>query len=129
MLQTQVKHTDEAARLITTCLVFLPYQKYQRAVRDERWKLIVYPQLSYWQLFDLQNDPHETRNVIERREHAPHVARLLAKMKAWQAKTGDTQPLPTERKAAPGIDLTGRNRPPDQWQPDWIVKKYFGDAH
>jgi arylsulfatase A-like enzyme len=108
--------------------VFLPYQKFQRSVRDERWKLIVYPQLSYWQLFDLQNDPHERRNLIERKEHAPHVARLLAQMKTWQAKVGDTQPLPTERKAAPKIDLTGKARKPDQWQPEWIVKKYFGDA-
>jgi len=23
------------------------------------------------------------------------------------------------------IDLTGRTRTPDQWQPEWIVKKYF----
>ena len=30
------------------------------------------------------------------------------------------------REQGPGsVDLTGRKRDPDQWQPDWIVKKYF----
>ena len=39
-----------------------------------------------------------------------------------------TLELPTENKPLVNIDLTGRKRVPDQWQPDWIVKKYFGDA-
>jgi arylsulfatase A-like enzyme len=42
-------------------LVFLPYIQVQRAVRDERWKLIAYPKLGFLQLFDLQADPHERR--------------------------------------------------------------------
>ena len=46
-------------------------------------------------------------------------------MKQWQAKVGDTLELPTENKAPEAVDLTGRKRVPDQWQPDWIVKKYF----
>lgn len=25
-------------------------------------------------------------------------------------------------------DLTGRKRVPDQWQPEWIVRKYFGST-
>src|SRR5262245_9689760 len=39
--------------------VFLPFMQIQRAVRDERWKLIVYPKISHLQLFDLQTDPQE----------------------------------------------------------------------
>jgi len=49
-------------------------------------------------------------------------------MKQWQDRVGDTLELPTENKQPPRIDLTGRQRKPDQWQPDWIVKKYFGDS-
>jgi arylsulfatase A-like enzyme len=105
--------------------VFLPFLQIQRAVRDERWKLIVYPKIGHLQLFDLKNDPHEMTNLIGRPEHAAHVARLQELMKQWQARVGDTLELPTENRTPEKIDLTGKERVPDQWQPDWIVKKYF----
>ncbi|MFA6544787.1 MAG: sulfatase-like hydrolase/transferase [Limisphaerales bacterium] len=37
--------------------IFLSYREVQRAWRDERWKLIRYPQVNVTQLFDLQDDP------------------------------------------------------------------------
>ena len=54
--------------------VFLPYMQIQRAVRDERWKLIAYPKISHWQLFDLQTDPHETTSAIDRPSWPIHWA-------------------------------------------------------
>jgi len=105
--------------------VFLPYIDIQRSVRDERWKLICYPKIGYRQLFDLQTDPDEKTNLIERAECAEHVQRLLKLMSQWQAKVGDTLKLPTENRPPEAVDLTGRKRVPDQWQPEWIVKKYF----
>lgn len=106
--------------------MFLPYLEVQRAVRDDRWKLIAYPKIGHLQLFDLQNDPHETTNVIDRPQSAELVPRLMKLMKQWQARVGDTLELPTDNRQPPGIDLTGLERKPDQWQPEWIVKKYFG---
>jgi hypothetical protein len=76
-------------------------------------------------LFDLQTDPYETANLIERTEHAGQVQRLLKLMKQWQAKVGDTLELPEENRPPVKMDLTGKARVPDKWQPDWIVKKYF----
>jgi arylsulfatase A-like enzyme len=105
--------------------VFLPYIDIQRSVRDERWKLICYPKIGYMQLFDLQTDPDEKTNLIDRVECAEHIQRLLKRMSQWQAKVGDTLKLPTENKQPEAVDLTGRKRVPDQWQPEWIVKKYF----
>ena len=43
--------------------LFLAYRDVQRAYRDERWKLIRYPQVNVTQLFDLQADPHEMKNL------------------------------------------------------------------
>jgi hypothetical protein len=106
--------------------VFLPYIKIQRAVRDERWKLICYPNIGHMQLFDLQADPDEKTNLIDRPEYGTQVERLLKLMRRWQAKVGDTLELPVTNKPPEPVDLTGRERTPDEWQPDWIVKKYFG---
>ena len=108
--------------------VFLPLLDIQRAVRDERWKLIAYPKIGHLQLFDLQTDPNETNNLVDLAENAAHVARLQELMKEWQVSVGDTLELPATNRPPPKIDLTGRPSMPDQWQPDWIVKKYFGPA-
>ena len=105
--------------------VFLPYIQVQRAIRDERWKLICYPKLGYSQLFDLQADPNETKSVYEDPANAPHIERLFAAMQAWQKKVGDTLELNRTSQPPPKIDLTGKKRATDQWQPEWIVKKYF----
>jgi hypothetical protein len=47
-------------------------------------------------------------------------------MQQWQTKVGDTLELPSANRQPAAIDLTGLPRTPDQWQPDWILKKYFG---
>lgn len=106
--------------------VFLPFLDIQRAVRDERWKLIVYPQISHMQLFDLQADPDECHNLIGRPEHAGQVQRLLALVRRWQAAVGDRLALPETSRPPAGVDLSGRARKPDRWQPQWIREKYFG---
>ncbi len=106
--------------------VFLPYQDLMRAVRDQRWKLICYPPVHHRQLFDLQNDPDETLDVSGNPENAAEVERLLALMRDWQQRLGDQLPLTTGQPKPLMRDLTGLARQPDQWQPDWIVEKYFG---
>ncbi len=105
--------------------VFLPFMQIQRAVRDDRWKLICYPKIGYLQLFDLQSDPYEKTNLFERADCAEHVQRLLKLMKEWQVKEGDDVVLPATSKAPEPMDLTGHKRKPDICQPEWIVKKYF----
>ena len=76
-------------------------------------------------MFDLKNDPLETTSLIDRPESAEHVQRLLKLMTQWQAKVGDPLELPAESKPPAAVNLTNKKRIPDQWQPEWIVKKYF----
>ncbi|MCY2966678.1 MAG: sulfatase-like hydrolase/transferase [Planctomycetota bacterium] len=107
--------------------VFLPFLEIQRSIRDERWKLIAYPKIGYLQMFDLENDPNEIRNVIDNPDNVDHLVRLRKAMSDWQARVGDKVEIPAKSSPPQSLDLTGRKREPDQWQPEWIVKKYFGD--
>jgi arylsulfatase A-like enzyme len=74
--------------------VFTSFMNVHRAVRDDRWKLIVYPQINRAQLFDLRADPDELRDVSA--SQPAEVARLTALLKEHQAQFGDTQPLRSE---------------------------------
>jgi arylsulfatase A-like enzyme len=60
----------------------------QRMVRDKRWKLIHYPHIDRWQLFDLHDDPFERKDLIEDEGYVEVVRRLQSKlarkMKEWE---------------------------------------------
>ncbi len=73
--------------------IFLAYRDVQRAVRRGRWKLIRYPQINYTQLFDLETDPFETRDLSKESNQQSRIAELTALMEAQQKQFGDTLPL------------------------------------
>lgn len=105
--------------------LFMGFQKYMRSVRDERWKLILYPQINHRQLFDLANDPDELTNLAEDPKRKATVARLTGLMKEWQQELSDGQPHFVENPASMQYDHTKFRQTLDRWQPDWIVDKYF----
>jgi arylsulfatase A-like enzyme len=92
--------------------LFLSYRDVQRAVRDNRWKLIRYPQVNVTQLFDLERDPHEITNLADRPEHAERIKSLTAEMQRWQKELGDTTPLVVEKPQDPSWDPAKRPDPP-----------------
>lgn len=59
-----------------------PYQSPQLAVRDGKWKLLLNPDRSRVELYDIPTDPSETKNLAA--EHPDVVDRLAAKAVAWQ---------------------------------------------
>jgi arylsulfatase A-like enzyme len=64
----------------------------ERAVRTERWKLIlrkfdVRPELRPGELYDLAGDPGETRNLYS--SHGNQVRELAAELARWGEDTGD----------------------------------------
>lgn len=105
--------------------VFLSYKDNQRALVQDRWKLIRYPKINYSQLFDLKNDPHELNNLAEDSNHTLLVMSLMAQLKEEQAHFGDTAKLEVKIPQPFYKDLTGTPRKPDRHQPKWIVEKYF----
>lgn len=69
------------------------YKGVQRAIRDDRWKLIRYPQVDRTQLFDLQSDPEETTDLAGKPEYAGRVAELTKLLGTELTKAGDKAPL------------------------------------
>lgn len=85
--------------------VFTAYRGIQRAVRDDRWKLIVYPHINKTQLFDLKNDPAEMKDLAADPAHEKQVRRMTARLKDWQQQLDDQQPLTTDNPAPLEIEL------------------------
>jgi arylsulfatase A-like enzyme len=88
--------------------LFLAYRHLQRAIRDSRWKLIRYPQVNVTQLFDLQEDPDEIRNLADDADQSRRIDQMLTRLKVLQAQFGDDLPLTVpEPKPARWIPPTG----------------------
>lgn len=69
----------------------------QRMVRDnEGWKLVRYPQIDHWQLFDISQDPFEMTNLADSAEpeHTKRLSELKKKLETWRHETGDPLTLP-----------------------------------
>jgi arylsulfatase A-like enzyme len=69
--------------------LFLVFIDSVRMVRDERWKLLWYPKLGKFQLFDLRADPDELTNLTDKAEHAETLATLKKRMAEEQEHFGD----------------------------------------
>ncbi len=83
--------------------LFFAYRDVQRAVRDRRYKLIRYPQVSITQLFDLQADPHELTNLAVDPQQAERIKALTAEMRRWQQEFGDKTPLVVDTPQDPSF--------------------------
>jgi arylsulfatase A-like enzyme len=73
--------------------VFGAYRDVQRMVRTQRWKLIRYPKINRTQLFDIQADPDEVRDLSGEAKHVGRVAEMMKLLGEWQKKVGDDLPL------------------------------------
>jgi arylsulfatase A-like enzyme len=73
--------------------LLLSYRDVQRSLRDQRWKLIRYPQVNVTQLFDLETDPDEMHNLADEPAQAARIEQMLTRIKDQQVKVGDDLPL------------------------------------
>ena len=74
------------------------YKGIHRGVRDERLKLIEYVvgDERHTQLFDLEADPFELKNLAGDPDYAGHLERLRYDLLAWRDELDDTQDLGRE---------------------------------
>jgi len=93
--------------------IFLGYRNIQRAVRRGRWKLLRYPQVDKTQLFDLEADPFETRDLAADPAQADRVKDLLALMAEQQKLFGDTDPLTVDAPKPAEVGLEFFRKAPE----------------
>ncbi len=86
--------------------IFTAYRNVQRAVRDDRWKLIRYPRINKSQLFDLHNDPHELANLADDPKWQAKTVEMMGRLRTLQSKLGDE------------CHLTSEHPEPAAWSPD-----------
>jgi arylsulfatase A-like enzyme len=72
------------------------FQDSQRMIREGDWKLIWYPKIDRWQLFNLANDPNEMRDLISDAVLTPRIGNLRGKLVRWLKDHGDTVAAATQ---------------------------------
>lgn len=77
----------KAGRLRTS--IYSAYLDKQRSVRDYRFKLIYYPEMDKYQLFNLRNDPDEMVDLFQSGKHGREINRLRIQLAAWQSSLND----------------------------------------
>ena len=87
--------------------------------------LILYPPINHTQLFDLAADPNEMNNLAGDRAQAQRIEQMMGWLAEGQKAAGDNLPLSVDDPKPMEIDLSGFQRTPDRWQPQWIIDKYF----
>ncbi len=73
--------------------LFAAYKDVQRMVRGGQWKLIWYPKVERFQLFDLSADPDELKDLSGSADHAARMKDMRALLAREQKTWGDTAPL------------------------------------
>lgn len=69
--------------------VYCRYLNVQRSVRTKRHKLIVYPKAQQVQLFDIEADPWETKNLVQDPALAAVKRNLWTRLQQFQKELGD----------------------------------------
>lgn len=69
--------------------VYGAYVNFQRMIRKDGFKLLVFPKISKVQLFDLKNDPNEITDLSENPEYQEKVRTLFKDLMELQNSMGD----------------------------------------
>ncbi|MCD6202240.1 MAG: sulfatase-like hydrolase/transferase, partial [Bacteroidales bacterium] len=73
--------------------IYGAYLNYQRMIRKDGYKLIVYPQVPVVLLYDLNKDPDEIEDLAGKAEYRGKVKELFSELEALQKEMKDTLDL------------------------------------
>ncbi len=73
--------------------VYSAYMDTQRALRQDGWKLILYPKIKVKRLYHLAADPHEQHDLARQPEQLERMKTLFDNLQTQQKKHGDTLEL------------------------------------
>jgi arylsulfatase A-like enzyme len=78
-----------------------------RGIRTERWKLIhFWEQPEEWELYDLQNDPDEVKNLYGQRDQQKRIRDLRSRLDALRRETGDVDLPGSTASVQPCVNVT-----------------------
>ena len=69
--------------------IYGAYIKFQRMVRTEKYKMIVYPNAKKILIFDMVNDPQEMTDLADNADYAEVKKDLVARLKKQQKLMDD----------------------------------------
>jgi arylsulfatase A-like enzyme len=70
------------------------------AIRDGRWKLIEWYEYGSLELYDLANDPGETKDLAKK--HVDTVEQLHQRLNDWRRTVGARMPTPNPKYNSSG---------------------------
>lgn len=80
--------------------LMLAYKTAQRAVIDDRWKLMRFPLVDRTLLFDLRSDPFEMKDLSDDPAHVARARELVSALEQEMRRFGDTAPLKVANPAS-----------------------------
>ena len=105
--------------------LYTVYRNTARAVRNDEWKLIRYPQRNFTQLFNLKQDPLEINNLASLPENKPKVEEMMLLLETWYTLSNDTATMFPKTILPLEYDYKKLKQTPDVHQPESVLKKYF----
>ena len=108
--------------------LYTAYRNSVRAVREKDWKLIYYPKINYTQLYNLKSDPYELDNLAKNSENQIKVDKMMKLLSYHRDATDDTINLKPLKIQSKEYDYKKLVQNLDQWQPKYIIDKYFPEG-
>ena len=108
--------------------LYTAYRNTVRAIRDEKWKLIFYPQIKVTQLYNLKEDPNELNNLALNSLYKTRVKEMMNLLKYNLEINNDTINLNPPKVVSKEYNYKNLIQKLDPWQPKYIIEKYFPEG-